>query len=225
MKNICCGQVSEEQINNYITVCGIIQEKYDISGVIYMDLKDHEGVLQVVCNSANMSFNAFSTAKGLAPQTMVQCKGYVRLCESNAIAIGTVELLAEDIKVFSQAQPLPHSLQEEQMENGVEFLQDEENSLAEKRQKIDVDHVAHLAMLTLSESEKTVIANEMEAFIDFASQLSSIDTKDVDSTAHMFSTKNVFRADVVENQNERESLLYNAPATFDGYITVPKVIK
>ncbi|MFI3312732.1 MAG: aspartate--tRNA ligase [Eubacteriales bacterium] len=89
---------------------------------------------------------------------------------------------------------------------------------------IDVDNVANLARLSLSKEESISMAEELSAIIDFANQLSAADIGDVPITAHVVPMENVFRADVVENSENRAELLQNAKTTADGYITVPKVV-
>ncbi len=117
LRTIYCGETRETHIDKHITVCGWVQTKRDMGGVIFIDLRDREGTLQVVCNASNMDSEAFVQVEGLKNQSVVQFSGRVRLRDSDTvntkIATGTVELFAEKIKVLSQAKALPFSLDEE----------------------------------------------------------------------------------------------------------------
>ncbi len=91
--------------------------------------------------------------------------------------------------------------------------------------KMDIDKLAHLARLSLTEMEKKTLAIEMEEIIRFANRLNDVDADDIDISTHTTLTENVFRADEVEFEYEREDLLTNAPSRFEAYITVPKVME
>ncbi len=90
---------------------------------------------------------------------------------------------------------------------------------------INVENVANLARLSLSDKEKESLAREMNAIIDFANQLSELDTEDVPITAHVVPISNIFRCDEVTNKPDRDELLSNAPTKADGYFTVPRVVE
>ncbi len=117
LRTIYCGKVGAEHIDSQITVSGWVQTKRDMGGVIFIDLKDREGVLQVVCNANSLDENTLSLVDGLKNQSVVQFEGRVRLREEETInekiATGTVELLARKMKVLSMAKPLPFSLDED----------------------------------------------------------------------------------------------------------------
>ncbi len=117
LRTIYCGRVSEDNIGQDITVCGWMQTKRDMGGVIFIDLKDREGTLQVVCDANNMKEGSFVEVEGVKNQSVVQFKGKIRLRQAdtinNKISTGTVEMFASNMKVLSQAQPLPYSLDEE----------------------------------------------------------------------------------------------------------------
>ncbi len=117
LRTIYCGKTSEQHIDSQITVCGWVQTKRDMGGVIFIDLKDREGTLQVVCDANNMSNEDFLSVESLKNQSVVQFTGKVRLRDEDTIneriATGTVELFAVKIKVLSQAEPLPFSLDDD----------------------------------------------------------------------------------------------------------------
>ena len=90
---------------------------------------------------------------------------------------------------------------------------------------INVENVANLARLSLTDKEKAEMPKEMEAIIGFANQLSELDTENVEITAHVVPISNVFREDRVENRPDRDELLANAPTKADGCFTVPRVVE
>lgn len=91
--------------------------------------------------------------------------------------------------------------------------------------KEQVEHVAHLARLNLTESEKEQMTKDMENIIDFASQLNQLDVTNVEPTAHVIPINNVFRKDEVVASMDRKLLLSNAPEQAQGCFSVPKVVE
>ena len=88
-----------------------------------------------------------------------------------------------------------------------------------------VEHVAHLARLNLTEEEKVQMTTDMEAIIEFADQINSLDIADVKPTAHVIPINNVFREDIAAPSMDRDKLLSNAPKQADGCFAVPKVVE
>lgn len=91
--------------------------------------------------------------------------------------------------------------------------------------KEQVERVANLARLNLTEEEKESMTKDMEAIIEFADQINGLDIKDVEPTAHVLPINNVFREDVVRPSLDREKLLQNAPNHENGCFRVPRVIE
>lgn len=91
--------------------------------------------------------------------------------------------------------------------------------------KEQVEHVAGLARLNLTEEEKEKLTVEMENLIVFADKLNELDTTGIEPTAHAIPMNNVFRDDVVEPSYPREKILANAPSQEDGCLKVPKIVE
>jgi len=89
----------------------------------------------------------------------------------------------------------------------------------------EVEHVAHLARLNLTEEEKIQMTRDMEAIIGFADQINALEIGDVIPTAHVIPINNVFRDDVARPSMDREKLLRNAPNQENGCFSVPKVVE
>ncbi|OQB16118.1 MAG: Aspartyl/glutamyl-tRNA(Asn/Gln) amidotransferase subunit C [Firmicutes bacterium ADurb.Bin193] len=89
----------------------------------------------------------------------------------------------------------------------------------------DVEYVANLAHLKISEDEQDAFVSDMENIISFADILSGVDTGDVEPTFHALELENVLREDVVTNDYDRDDLLKNAPSKHNGCFEVPKVVE
>ena len=78
--------------------------------------------------------------------------------------------------------------------------------------KIDIEKVAKLARLELSEEEKKVFGVQMEQILAYMEQLNRLDTTGVESTSHAIPVQNVFREDEVRPSFPQEEVLGIAPA-------------
>jgi aspartyl-tRNA(Asn)/glutamyl-tRNA(Gln) amidotransferase subunit C len=94
-----------------------------------------------------------------------------------------------------------------------------------KLSKQEVEHVAKLARLEMTEAEKDAFSRELSSILTYIEQLKSWDTSGVDPTATVLDQANVFRADHVLPSLPVEKALANAPETDDGYFRVPKILE
>ena len=85
-----------------------------------------------------------------------------------------------------------------------------------------IDYVGILAKLELSEEEKEQAKKDMANMLDYIDTLNELDTSGVEPMSHVFPVNNVFREDVVTNEDDREEILANAPEAKDGAFVVPK---
>lgn len=85
-----------------------------------------------------------------------------------------------------------------------------------------IEYVGILAKLELSEEEKEQAKKDMANMLDYIDTLNELDTSGVEPMSHVFPVNNVFREDVVTNEDEREEILANAPEAKDGAFVVPK---
>lgn len=88
----------------------------------------------------------------------------------------------------------------------------------------DVEHVARLARLDLTEEEKKLYTEELNAVLGFMDKLNELDTTDVAPTSHVLDLKNVFREDEVGESLQPEDVVANAPAQTDNQFRVPKIM-
>lgn len=101
----------------------------------------------------------------------------------------------------------------------------EEKKREKRRPAMAVRQVAELAKLALSPEEEERMGRELEAVLDFAQALSSLDTEGVPMTAHVIPMENVFREDVPAPSMDREALLACAPARTRECVAVPQTFE
>ena len=85
-----------------------------------------------------------------------------------------------------------------------------------------IEYVGILAKLELSEEEKEQAKKDMANMLDYIDTLNELDTSGVEPMSHVFPVNNVFREDVVTNEDDRGEILANAPEAKDGAFVVPK---
>ena len=89
----------------------------------------------------------------------------------------------------------------------------------------DVESIAHLARLHLSDAEKQEAAGSMSNILNLIDQMQSVNTDAVEPLAHAFDAVQRLRDDVVTETDRRDELQRIAPETEDGLFLVPKVIE
>ncbi|MBC52584.1 MAG: Asp-tRNA(Asn)/Glu-tRNA(Gln) amidotransferase GatCAB subunit C [Gammaproteobacteria bacterium] len=89
----------------------------------------------------------------------------------------------------------------------------------------DVEKIAHLARLQISESDTLEVAQRITNILDMIDQMQDVDTSAVTPMAHPFDASQRLRPDVVTETDQRDDYQKIAPATQDGLYLVPKVIE
>jgi len=114
MRSHYCGQVNEKLIGQEVTVAGWVHRRRDHGGVIFVDVRDREGLLQVVFDPDNKA--QFNEAEKLRNEFVVQVRGLVRERPSGTananLPSGKVEMLARELVTLNRAEPLPFQLDE-----------------------------------------------------------------------------------------------------------------
>ncbi len=90
--------------------------------------------------------------------------------------------------------------------------------------KKDVEHVALLARLALTEEEKELYTQELGGILAFMKKLDEIDTRDIPPTNHVLDLKNVFRDDEVAPSMEPSEVVAGAPEARDDQFQVPRIM-
>lgn len=89
----------------------------------------------------------------------------------------------------------------------------------------DVEHVAKLARLDLTEEEKQTFTGQLNAILKYAEQLNSIDTDGVEPTSHVVPMSNVMREDEVRPSLPIDKVFLNAPDEEEGQFKVPAILE
>lgn len=87
----------------------------------------------------------------------------------------------------------------------------------------DVEHVAKLARLELTEEEKVKFTSQLGDVLKYVEQMNEVDTSNVEPMAHAIDFVNVMREDEVKYEQTKEELMKNAPDAEDGFFKVPKI--
>jgi aspartyl-tRNA synthetase len=115
MRTHYCGEVNEHLVGSTVSVAGWVHRRRDHGGVIFADVRDREGLLQVVFDPDAAA--VFAEAERLRGEWVVKVTGLVRprpAGTANAnLASGQVELLARGIEVLNRAEPIPFQLDED----------------------------------------------------------------------------------------------------------------
>jgi aspartyl-tRNA(Asn)/glutamyl-tRNA(Gln) amidotransferase subunit C len=91
--------------------------------------------------------------------------------------------------------------------------------------KLDVEHIAHLARLRLSEAEKEKFGVQLSSILAYVEKLNELDTSGVEPTSHVLAIGNVMRDDALRPSLSADEALLNAPDRADNFYRVPKIIE
>jgi aspartyl-tRNA(Asn)/glutamyl-tRNA(Gln) amidotransferase subunit C len=89
----------------------------------------------------------------------------------------------------------------------------------------DVEYVAKLARLNLSDEERETFTGQLNAILQYADKLNELNTDDIEPTTHVLHLSNVMREDVVMESLPQEKVFRNAPEEEDGQFKVPAVLE
>ncbi len=120
MRSHYCGFLNAQQAGQQVSLCGWVNRRRDLGGVIFIDLRDREGMVQVICDPDLTEL--FDLAYTLRNEFCIQVTGEVRLRPASQInadmATGEVEVYASGLTILNKAAPLPldfnHDNSEEQ---------------------------------------------------------------------------------------------------------------
>ena len=93
-----------------------------------------------------------------------------------------------------------------------------------KISKKEVEHVAHLARLTLTDEELERMTGQLDNLLSYVAKLDELDTSQVAPTTHVFSVSNAFREDVEKESLPQAEALANGPQHNGATFLVPKII-
>src|SRR5207253_8389131 len=117
LRTTYCGLVTEALMGQTVTLCGWVNRRRDHGGVIFVDLRDREGYVQVVCDPDRAE--TFKTAEGLRNEFCVQVKGLVRArpegTTNENMRSGKIEVLAHELTVLNPSVTPPFQLDDENL--------------------------------------------------------------------------------------------------------------
>lgn len=109
MRTNYCGQLNSAHVGQKVTLCGWVNRRRDLGGLIFIDMRDREGIVQVFFDPEQKE--AFSQASELRNEFCIQVTGTVRARPDSQVnknmATGEVELAAESLSIFNRSEPLP----------------------------------------------------------------------------------------------------------------------
>ena len=114
MRSIYCGQVTEALMGQTVTLCGWVNRRRDHGGVIFVDLRDREGFVQVVCDPDRPEM--FKLAEDLRNEFCIQIKGLVRarpegMANPN-MPTGEIEVVVREFKLLNTAATPPFPIED-----------------------------------------------------------------------------------------------------------------
>ena len=114
MRSHLCGLVDESLVNQHVVLCGWVDTRRIHAGVIFIDLRDHEGVVQVVVDPDNAA--VFAAADRVRYEYCLRIEGVVRARTAvqinERLRTGKIEVVAEKVELLNAAAPLPFMLDE-----------------------------------------------------------------------------------------------------------------
>jgi aspartyl-tRNA(Asn)/glutamyl-tRNA(Gln) amidotransferase subunit C len=91
--------------------------------------------------------------------------------------------------------------------------------------KEQIQHIAVLSRLNLSEEEKDLFGSQLSSILDYMDQLNELDTRETEPTSHVLSLSNVMRDDILTSSLPGEEALKNAPSRSQNFYRVPRIIE
>jgi len=114
-RDCLCGQINGDQLNKQLSLCGWVHRRRDHGGVIFIDLRDHTGLVQIVFDP-NEDNRLFNLAEQLRSENVLSLKGRLRErpadTENLAIATGKWEVLCNECTILNRTGSLPFTPEE-----------------------------------------------------------------------------------------------------------------
>jgi len=114
MRTHLCGEVNEQLAEQEIQLCGWVDRRRDLGGLIFIGLRDHAGIVQVVVEPESP---AFSDAEALRNEFCVRVSGRVRMRPESqwneAMSTGKIEVVAEEVELLNASAPMPLMMTDE----------------------------------------------------------------------------------------------------------------
>ena len=121
MRSHYCGAVTAADLDQTVTLCGWVHRRRDHGGVIFIDLRDREGLVQVVCDPDRAAM--FATAESVRNEFVLKMSGKVRRrpagTENANLRSGEIEVLCHEIEILNASATPPFQLDEDNLSENV----------------------------------------------------------------------------------------------------------
>ncbi len=121
MRSHYCGQVNRDHLAQTVTLCGWAHRRRDHGGVIFIDLRDREGLVQVVCDPQHAE--TFATAETIRSEFVLKITGRVRArpegTENPNLPTGAIEVIADQIEILNPSLTPPFQLDDENLSENI----------------------------------------------------------------------------------------------------------
>ena len=113
-RSMYAGRVRSEHVGQEITLKGWVSRRRDLGGLIFIDLRDREGIMQLVINPENVAKEVMEIAESLRSEYVIEVTGKVeaRTQANDKLATGSVELHVENLTVLNTAQTTPFEIKD-----------------------------------------------------------------------------------------------------------------
>ncbi|MBI5399774.1 Asp-tRNA(Asn)/Glu-tRNA(Gln) amidotransferase subunit GatC [Candidatus Saganbacteria bacterium] len=91
--------------------------------------------------------------------------------------------------------------------------------------QLDINHIAKLARLGLTEDEKVLYGRQLSVILDYAARLQKLDTNNIPPASHAIPMKNVWREDVAAPCTNTDEIVANGPTVENNMFRVPKIME
>ena len=121
MRTHFCGELNQQHIDQQITVCGWVNRRRDHGGVIFVDLRDKKGILQVVFDPDDAAM--FELAESVRNEYVLKVTGKIRVRPEGTVnpemPTGEVELLAQDLQILNSSETPPFQLDDDDVHDDI----------------------------------------------------------------------------------------------------------
>ena len=112
-----CAEVSENEIGNQVVLMGWVQRRRNLGGLIFVDLRDRSGLMQVVFDEQKIGSEGYAKAGTLRNEFVVAVVGTVQKREAatnDKLVTGAIEVIASELRILSEAETPPFPIEEDQ---------------------------------------------------------------------------------------------------------------
>ena len=110
------GELRKKEVGQEVTVCGWVSHRRDHGGLIFVDLRDRSGLVQIVYDAAAMGEKAFHKAESLRSEFVIAVRGLVRARSEDTInpkmATGEIEIVCVELRILNKAKTPPFYIQD-----------------------------------------------------------------------------------------------------------------